>query len=97
MNVPTAFAKTSDRDQTTCARLLRYFRLGDTGGALVEMALVMPILLCLMTGIFSVSTALYQKLHRSVEGPSKLAVWALLGAIFLAVQFALAVHSTAAR
>ncbi len=63
MNVPTAFAKTSDRDQTTCARLLRYFRLGDTGGALVEMALVMPILLCLMTGIFSVSTALYQKLQ----------------------------------
>ena len=63
MNVPTAFAKTLDRDRTTCARLLRYFHLGDTGGALVETALVMPILLCLMTGIFSVSTALYQKLQ----------------------------------
>jgi Flp pilus assembly protein TadG len=30
---------------------------------MVEMALVLPVILCLITGIFSVSTALYQKLQ----------------------------------
>ena len=63
MTVSIAFAKTLDKDRTICTRLIRFFRFGDTGGALVEMALVLPILLCLMTGIFSVSTALYQKLQ----------------------------------
>jgi Flp pilus assembly protein TadG len=42
---------------------MRFFRFGDTGSALVEMALVMPIMLCMITGIFSISTALYQKLQ----------------------------------
>lgn len=32
------------------------------GGALVEMAVTLPILLVIMTGIFSVSVAMYQKL-----------------------------------
>ncbi len=63
MNASSVSAKTLDNDRTICARLIRFFRCGDTGGALVEMALVMPVLLCLMTGIFSVSTALYQKLQ----------------------------------
>ena len=36
---------------------------GEHGGALVEMALVMPIMLAMLTGIFSFSVVLYQKLQ----------------------------------
>ena len=43
--------------------LTRIFRNHETGSALVEMAVVLPIILCLLTGIFSVSAALYQKLQ----------------------------------
>ena len=35
----------------------------EHGSALIETALVMPVILLLMTGIFSFSTALYQKLE----------------------------------
>jgi Flp pilus assembly protein TadG len=35
----------------------------ENGGALVEMALVMPIMLAMLTGIFSFSVVLYQKLQ----------------------------------
>jgi Flp pilus assembly protein TadG len=63
MNVSSASAKRLDKNRTFCARLFCLSRFEETGGALVEMALVMPILLCLMTGIFSISTALYQKLQ----------------------------------
>ncbi len=46
------------------SRKFRALRGKDSeGGALVEMALVMPILLCMLTGIFSFSAALYQKLQ----------------------------------
>ncbi len=39
-------------------------RLRSTrGGAIVEMAISLPIILCLLTGIFWFSTALYQKLE----------------------------------
>jgi Flp pilus assembly protein TadG len=63
MNASSASAKTPDKKRTIFARLFCFSRFEETGGALVEMALVMPVLLCLMTGIFSVSTALYQKLQ----------------------------------
>jgi Flp pilus assembly protein TadG len=43
------------------ARVLRRSRRTE-GGALVEMAVTLPILLIIMTGIFSVSVAMYQKL-----------------------------------
>jgi Flp pilus assembly protein TadG len=46
------------------ARAIRRFRASDsTGSALVEMALSLPIMLLVMTGIFSFSIALYQKLE----------------------------------
>lgn len=44
-------------------RMLRHSIRGDHGGALVEMALVMPIMLAMLTGIFSFSVVLYQKLQ----------------------------------
>ncbi|HMG86100.1 MAG TPA: TadE/TadG family type IV pilus assembly protein [Terracidiphilus sp.] len=43
--------------------MLRHSIRGDHGGALVEMALVMPIMLAMLTGIFSFSVVLYQKLQ----------------------------------
>jgi Flp pilus assembly protein TadG len=49
--------------QTRATRILRYMRFGDHGGAIVEMALVVPMLLTLITGIFSLGIALYQKLQ----------------------------------
>lgn len=36
---------------------------GTEGGAIVEMALALPLILLIMTGIFSFSIALYQKLQ----------------------------------
>ena len=36
---------------------------GEHGGALVEMALAMPIMMMMLTGIFSFSVVLYQKLQ----------------------------------
>lgn len=46
------------------AEWIRKLHISDVnGGALVETAVVMPVILLLMTGIFSFSTALYQKLE----------------------------------
>lgn len=41
----------------------RFSFRGEHGGALVETALVMPIMLAMLTGIFSFSVVLYQKLQ----------------------------------
>jgi Flp pilus assembly protein TadG len=43
----------------------RFLIREQSGGALVEMALALPIMLMLLTGIFSFSMALYQKLQLS--------------------------------
>ncbi len=40
-----------------------FFGRDSEGGALVEMAVSLPVLLLIMTGIFSLSVALYQKLQ----------------------------------
>jgi Flp pilus assembly protein TadG len=45
------------------ARILKRTAAGEMGSALVEMALVTPILLLLVTGIFAFSLALYQKME----------------------------------
>jgi Flp pilus assembly protein TadG len=63
MNMSSASAKSLVKERTICATLTRFFRLEEAGGAMVEMALVMPVLLCMITGIFSISMALYQKLQ----------------------------------
>ena len=46
----------------TVKRIYRALTLDTRGGALVEMAVSMPIILVVMTGIFSFSVALHQKL-----------------------------------
>ena len=45
------------------ATVKAFFYKDDRGGALVEMAVTLPIVLLLMTDIFSISMALYQKLE----------------------------------
>lgn len=50
------------RSARFCKRTGSAFTHDDRGGALVETAVSMPIILVLMTGIFSFSIALHQKL-----------------------------------
>src|SRR5579871_514988 len=47
----------------TRARTVPRVMREDHGGALVEMALVMPLMLAMLTSIFSFSVVLYQKLQ----------------------------------
>jgi len=60
----TAREKSSTRGIKRCfARYLFRLVSGEQGSSLVEMALVTPIILLLMTGMFSVSVVTYQKLE----------------------------------
>lgn len=45
------------------SRVRRFFHSDNEGGALVEMAVTLPLIMLVMTGIFSFSMALYQKLQ----------------------------------
>ncbi|HEX4285006.1 MAG TPA: TadE family protein [Terracidiphilus sp.] len=45
------------------SRIRRFLRSDSEGGALVEMAVTLPLIMLIMTGIFSFSMALYQKLQ----------------------------------
>lgn len=62
--VPPSFASIKRSDSESIpTRVLRRWIQRDHGGALVEMALVMPIMLAMLTSIFSFSVVLYQKLQ----------------------------------
>ena len=52
-------ASTSARSR----RVRTFLRSREEGGALVEMAVTLPIVMVIMTGVFSFSIALYQKLQ----------------------------------
>jgi len=56
--VQFSFRKDSDGD-----RFPLPLRSGERGSALVELALALPVLMLMLTGIFSFSVALYQKLQ----------------------------------
>ena len=62
MNMSTVPGSTPGKKRSICARLIPFFRF-EAGSAMVEMALVLPIMLLMLTGTFSVSIALYQKLQ----------------------------------
>jgi Flp pilus assembly protein TadG len=62
MNDFSALDRFPMKDKSTCSRTRNLFRSCDRGSALVEMSVALPILLMMLTGIFSFSTALYQKL-----------------------------------
>lgn len=49
--------------KSVIARVYRFFHSDSEGGALVEMAVTLPLIMLIMTGIFSFSMALYQKLQ----------------------------------
>jgi len=48
--------------KTTAGRIRRFLRSGNEGSAMVEMAVTLPVVMLIMTGLFSFSIALYQKL-----------------------------------
>jgi Flp pilus assembly protein TadG len=60
-----AFGSNMPSKNSLVARVRRFFGADSEGGALVEMAISLPLLLLMMTGIFSFSIALYQKLQLS--------------------------------
>jgi Flp pilus assembly protein TadG len=49
-------------EKSLAPRLRTFFGSGSEGGALVEFAVTLPVVLLLITGIFTFSVALYQKL-----------------------------------
>jgi Flp pilus assembly protein TadG len=55
--------------RSKAVHVLSIFSSGTRGGALVEFAVTLPLIMLLMTGIFSFSIALYQKMSLS-EGLS---------------------------
>ena len=59
----TSSAQASSAKRSILARIRRFRDSGTTGSALVEMALSLPIMLAVLTGIFAFSIALYQKLE----------------------------------
>lgn len=56
-------SRTSGKKRSVLARLRSLFVSDSEGGALVEMAVTLPLVMGVMTGIFSFSIALYQKLQ----------------------------------
>jgi Flp pilus assembly protein TadG len=63
LQFPKQQAQNKGRFFRTCLR--RTLRSSEQGGALVEMALVTPIMLTILMGVFSFSIVLYQKLQLS--------------------------------
>lgn len=59
---PSDPAEIRGTERSLAARLRAFFGSGSEGGALVEFAVTLPVVLLLITGIFTFSVALYQKL-----------------------------------
>jgi Flp pilus assembly protein TadG len=61
--LPKRFRGAWSKRRSLVGRLRSLFGTDSEGGALVEMAVTLPIVMGVMTGIFSFSIALYQKLQ----------------------------------
>jgi Flp pilus assembly protein TadG len=59
---PLGSAEIRGKERSLAARIRTFFGSGSEGGALVEFAVTLPVVLLLITGIFTFSIALYQKL-----------------------------------
>lgn len=59
----SSFGCNGPGERSVIARIRQFFGSDGEGGALVEMAVSLPLLLLILTGIFSFSVALYQKLQ----------------------------------
>lgn len=62
---PGSFSQEPDLRTTLSTRRFCRILCGDRGGALVETAIVLPIMLLMVTGIFTFSITLHQKLQLS--------------------------------
>ncbi len=58
----SAGAGVRSENRSPLTRIRAFFGSGSEGGALVELAVTLPLVLLLITGIFAFSIALYQKL-----------------------------------
>jgi len=63
MNLLVSLIQFPFRQDSNGGRLRHSVRSGEQGSALVELALALPVLMLMLTGIFSFSVALYQKLQ----------------------------------
>jgi Flp pilus assembly protein TadG len=63
LEMSSSFGSNMPSKHSVVARVRSFLGSDGEGGALVEMAVTLPVLLLLMTGIFSFSVALYQKLQ----------------------------------
>ncbi|HTB97089.1 MAG TPA: TadE/TadG family type IV pilus assembly protein [Terracidiphilus sp.] len=62
MNSLPSVVQNIQGSKSTWDKIRRRFRSREEGSALVEMAVTLPLVMLIMTGIFSFSIALYQKL-----------------------------------
>jgi len=63
MNLLVSLVHFTIRKNSDEGPMPRIHRSGERGSALVELAMALPILMLMLTGIFSFSVALYQKLQ----------------------------------
>ena len=63
MKPSTLSRRTTRKSNNVISKFLGLLKREDEGGALVEMAVTLPIVMVIMTGVFSFSIALYQKLQ----------------------------------
>ena len=63
MNLLVSLVDFPIRKNSNGVPIPRTDRFGERGSALVELAMALPILMLMLTGIFSFSAALYQKLQ----------------------------------
>lgn len=63
MKVSAGMSRVLCAPKAYVARLRGLLRSGDEGGALVELAVTLPLIMVIMTGVFSYSIAIYQKLQ----------------------------------
>ncbi len=61
-NPDLASCEAEGKSRSIVPRIRKFLGSGSQGGALVEMALAFPLIMIMLTGIFSFSTAFYQKL-----------------------------------
>src|ERR1017187_8027971 len=74
-------AEIRGKEESLISRVRAFFGSGSEGGALVEFAVTLPVVLLLITGIFTFSIALFQKLLLAKLGATAGTFWQWRGVI----------------